>query len=63
MISVAEFQAKTEQMHAANVARVQQLVLDAETKSLEATDHQAARYWQGFADGLRRTLRVLDGHG
>jgi len=63
MITVEEFQARTEQMHAANVARVKELVGDAQTKADEAENERGRLYWLGFKDGLLRTLRVLDGHG
>jgi hypothetical protein len=63
MISVEEFQARTEQMHAANVARIKTLMADAEQKWFDAPSRDQAQYWRGFADGLKRTLRVLDGHG
>ena len=63
MISVEEFQAKTEQMHAANVARIKQLAQDAQLKADEALNENQRLYWLGMRDGLQRTLRVLDGHG
>ena len=62
MITVEEFQARTEQAHAANVARVKELVGHAQSKA-DDENERGRLYWLGFKDGLLRTLRVLDGHG
>lgn len=50
-----------EKNHRANVARIEQLIEYAEAKPYNGPESSA--YWNGFAEGLRRALRVVKGEG
>jgi hypothetical protein len=52
--------ARTGVEHRANLAKLEQLVQDADKKRLDAT---STSYWAGMRDGLRRAITVLEGRG
>lgn len=52
-----------EEQNNANLAKLKQLVQDAQAKSDEATQNRGTTYWLGVKDGLLRSITVLEGRG
>jgi hypothetical protein len=57
---------REETAHAANVARLEQIATDADEKAKQFSRdnrHLQATHYEGFRNGVRRAIRVLEGHG
>ena len=51
-----------ERENAANLAKLRQLVEDADAKARDSQGVDCV-FWHGFRDGLRRAINVLEGAG